>query len=154
MTIQHYIAEQTERVAAALADFVGTTDPTRLTWQPSVSENGQTRSVLDQMAECISVNFRFAALLRGETAPEAPSAPQSAADAQAQIVASAGALAAAIRGLTDDDLEKPLALPRGSLPLSRAMLVPFRNMAYHAGQINFIQMLAGDTEFHAPPTWF
>ncbi len=154
MTIQDYIAEQTERVAAALADFVGTTPPDRLLWEPSLEAGGQGRSVLDQMAECISVNFRFAALLRGETAPEAPPAPQSAADAQAQIVASGDKLAAAIRGLTDEDLEKPLALPRGSLPLSRAMLVPFRNMAYHAGQINFIQMLAGDTEFHAPPTWF
>ena len=28
-----------------------------------------------------------------------------------------------------------------------------RNMAYHAGQTNFIQILYGDTEFHVPPTW-
>ena len=154
MTIQEYVAEQTERVATALADFVGTTDPARLSWEPSLEGGGKGRSVLDQMAECIAVNFRFAALLRGEPAPEAPAAPQSAADAQAQIVASAEQLAAAIRALTDSDLEKPLSLPRGALPLSRAILVPYRNMAYHAGQINFIQMLAGDSEFHSPPTWF
>ena len=28
------------------------------------------------------------------------------------------------------------------------MEMPYRNMAYHAGQVNYVQMLYGDTEFH------
>ena len=154
MTLQDYVAEQTERVAAALADFAATTAPDRLHWEPTGEGSAKGRSALDQIAECVSVNYRFAALLRGEPAPNASSAPQTAAEAQEQLTASVGALAAAIRGLTDADLEKPLTLSFGPLPISRAMLAPFRNMAYHAGQINFIQTLTGDAKFHAPPTWF
>ncbi len=154
MTLQDCIAEQTERVAAALADFAATTAPDRLHWEPTGEGGAKGRSVLDQIAECIGVNFRFAALLRGEPAPEAPLAPQSAAEAEQQLTASAGALAATIRALSDDALESAIPMPRGPLLTRSAMLAPFRNMAYHAGQINFIQTLAGDTEFHSPPTWF
>lgn len=154
MPLQDYVAEQTERVAAALADFAATTAPNRLHWEPSGEGGAKGRSVLDQIAECVGVNFRFAALLRGDAAPDAFPAPQTATEAQEQLTASAGALAAAIRGLSDDALEAPLQLPRGPLLTRSVMLAPFRNMAYHAGQINFIQTLAGDTEFHSPPTWF
>lgn len=154
MTLQDYVAEQTERVAAALADFAATTAPDRLHWEPTGEGGGQGRSVLDQIAECVGVNYRFAALLRGEAAPDAPPAPQTAASAQEQLTASAAQLAAAIRALSDDALEAPLQLPRGPLLTRNLMLAPFRNMAYHAGQINLIQMLAGDSEFHSPPTWF
>ncbi len=154
MTLQDYVAEQTERVAAALADFAATTAPDRLHWEPTSEGGGQTRSVLNQITECIGVNFRFAALLRGEPALDAPPAPQTAAEAQEQLTASAGALAATIRGLSEDALEALIDLPRGPLLTRNLMLAPYRNMAYHAGQINFIQTLAGDTEFHAPPTWF
>ena len=31
--------------------------------------------------------------------------------------------------------------------------MPYRNMAYHCGQLNFIQTIYGDKEFHLPPTW-
>lgn len=154
MTLQDYVAEQTERVATALADFAATTAPDRLSWELSAEGGGQTRTILDQISECVGVNFRFAALLRGEPAPEASPALQTVAGAQKQLTASAEALAAAIRGLSDDALETLIQMPRGPLLTRNLMLAPYRNMAYHAGQINFIQMLAGDTEFHAPPTWF
>lgn len=153
MTIQEYVAEQTERIAAALADFVGTTDPACLGWEPALEGSGQTRSVLDQIAECVSVNSLFAALLRGTVVPEDTPAPQNAAEAQAQIVASAGELAAAICAVPDEALEDSLETPRGAVLVKNLVLASYRNMAYHAGQINFIQMLAGDTEFHTPPNW-
>lgn len=154
MTVQDYIAEQTERVAAALADFAATTAPDRLHWELAAEGGGQTRSVLDQITECVSVNFRFAALLAGVAAPEASPALQTITEAQEQLIASAGALAATIRSLSDDALETPIQMPRGPLLTRNLMLAPYRNMAYHAGQINFIQTLAGDSEFHSPPTWF
>lgn len=154
MTLQDYVAEQTERVAIALADFAATTAPDRLSWELSAEGGGQTRTVLDQISECVGVNFRFAALLAGDASPDAPPPPQTAAEAQERLTASAGALAAVIRGLSDDALETLIQMPRGPLLTRNLMLAPYRNMAYHAGQINFIQMLAGDTEFHAPPTWF
>lgn len=153
MTIQDYIAEQTERIAASLAHFVSTTGPARLDWTLSGDGSGQTRSVLDQVAECVAVNGLFAALLRGVAAPDAGPAPQSAADAQAQIAASAAVLAAAIRAVSDETLEDSIQTPRGPALVKNLILAAYRNMAYHAGQINFIQTLAGDAEFHAPPNW-
>ena len=32
--------------------------------------------------------------------------------------------------------------------------IPTRNMAYHGGQINFLQLLLGDKESHIPPGAF
>ena len=153
MTIQEYVADQTERIAASLSHFAATTDPACLTWELSAEGEGHTRSVLDQIAECVGVNHRFAALLRGETAPDAPSAPQSAAEVQAQLTASAGELAAAIRAVPDDAMDNVIETPRGAAIVKNLILASYRNMAYHAGQINFIQTLAGDSEFHAPSSW-
>ena len=33
------------------------------------------------------------------------------------------------------------------------ILMPMRNMGYHIGQLNLIQMLYGDAEFHVPANW-
>ena len=68
-------------------------------------------------------------------------------------MSSAGELAVVIRAVADDALETLIQTPRGSAPIKNLMLAAYRNMAYHAGQINFIQTLTGDAEFHAPPTW-
>ncbi len=155
MNIQSYAADQTERIAASLAHFVATTDPARLDWELPTEGAGYTRSILDQIAECVERNHRFAALLRGEPAPATLLAPRftDGQDAQAQLVSSAGELAVVIRAVADDALETLIQTPRGGAPIKNLMLAAYRNMAYHAGQINFIQTLAGDAEFHAPPTW-
>ena len=153
MTIQEYVADQTERIAASLSHFVATTDPARLSWELTAEGGGHTRSVLDQIAECVGVNHRFAALLRGELTPDIPSAPHSAAEVEAQLTASAGELAAAIRAVPDNALDNVIETPRGAVIVKNLILASYRNMAYHAGQINFIQMLAGDAEFHAPSNW-
>jgi hypothetical protein len=155
MTIQDFAADQTERMAASLAHFVVTTDPSRLRWEMPTEGGGHTRSILDQVAECVEGNRRFAALMRGELAPGPTPAPSftDTQDAKAQLVSSAGELAVAIRAVAGYDLETLIQTPRGSAPIKNLMLAAYRNMAYHAGQINFIQILAGDAEFHSPPTW-
>ncbi len=153
MTVQDYAADQTERIGASLAHFVVTTDPVRLGWEVPAEGGGHTRSILDQIGECVGVNVRFAALLRGVASPDAPLAPRTATEAEAQIVSSAGELADAIRGVADDALEDAVQTPRGGVLVKNLMLAAYRNMAYHAGQINFIQVLGGDAEFHDPPNW-
>ena len=62
-------------------------------------------------------------------------------------------LAAAIRGLTEEDLERTYPHPRGPRLGANLILICYRNMAYHAGQINYIQTLYGDQEFHVPANW-
>ncbi|HLJ53760.1 MAG TPA: DinB family protein [Chthonomonadaceae bacterium] len=156
MTVPEYIARQTERVGEALAHFIATTPEDRLVWHPAVEGGAPTRSILEQAAECVSVNRRIAALLRGATEQSGtPPAVKFAngQDAQEQVVISARELAAAIGSMTEADLSRSYEHPRGQMSGENIIIMPLRNMAYHAGQANFIQILYGDTEFHVPPTW-
>ena len=158
MNAQEYMAEQIERMGPTLAHFVAATAPDKLTWTPSVAGSTATRNVLEQIAECVGVNLYFAALLRddgegpptgGMTLPEMTEAQET----QEQLIASTTALAAAVRALDDAGLTRIFQTRRGPTPGKNLMMAAYRNMAYHAGQINQIQLLAGDAEFHAPPNW-
>ena len=154
MTVQEFQARKIERMAQTVAHFVATTSADRLTWCPAVGDESCTRSVLGQVAECIAVNRRFAALLSGVEPPAEQPAAEDGAAAQEALIASGQALAAAVRTLPDDALAKTYATPRGDLPGEVVIDLPYRNMAYHGGQINFIQLLLGDKEFHLPPQAF
>ena len=158
MTAQEYMAEQTERMGPILAHFIAVTAPDKLKWEPSVEGNAPARSVLNQIVECVGVNRQFAALLRGDEIPlGSGSSPvpelTEAQDAQDQIIASARELAVSIRGLDDKALERTFQTSRGARTGENLMIAAYRNMVYHAGQINQIQLLTGDAEFHAPPGW-
>ena len=158
MNAQDYMAEQIERMGPILAHFVETTAPEKLTWQPMVEGSAATRSILEQIGECVGVNLIFAALLRGEGAGAPPGAypvPQltNASEAREQLIASTSALADAVRVLDDDGLTRTFQTRRGATTGKNLMIAAYRNMAYHLGQINLIQLLAGDAEFHAPSNW-
>jgi hypothetical protein len=158
MTVQEYVARQTERMTEALAHFIDSTQADRLDWQPPSEGSEPCRSAYHQISECVQVNRRFAALLRGEPMPSgslqtteiAFGSPQ---EAQEQLLASGRELASAIRALPDDGLAREFPHPRGVMRGENFILMAYRNMAYHAGQINFIQTLYGDPEFHLPPNW-
>ncbi len=158
MKVTDYVARQTERMAEAMAHFVATTPEDRLVWHPQVEGSAPTRSILEQAGECVAVNRTFAAVLRRgpvETSNGGMLEVKLAngQDAQEQLVISARELAQAIRGLSDDDLQKRFTHPRGEFLGENLIMSPLRNMAYHAGQLNLIQMLYGDAEFHVPATW-
>lgn len=159
ITLYEYMATRTERIAASLADFVATTNPDRLDWAPATGPESRTRSVLALVAECVGVNQYVTALLRGEAAPLVPGKtgplPEVATSAGAYelLTASAAELAAAIRALDEDALARPYPHWRGALSGELMIEIPYRNMAYHAGQVNMIQLLDGDTEFHLPASW-
>jgi hypothetical protein len=158
MTVGEFQAKKIERIAAALAHFIETTRPDRLDWNVPGEGESKGRSVLEQASECALVNRLGVKLLRGEEVDRAAAqanAPRyaSAADAGQDLIGSAAELASAIRTMTDEDLARTYPCWRG--PVSGEVLVEmaYRNMAYHAGQVNFIQCLYGDNEFHVPPTW-
>lgn len=159
MKAQEYMAEQIEKMGPILAHYVATTAPDKLDWQPSIEGSAPTRSVLEQVGECVAVNRFMAAMLRGEDVkPPAGGwqVPEFAdgQDAQNQLIASTTELAAAIRALGDDDLNRAFQMKRGPTIGKNLMMMAYRNMAYHSGQINFIQLLTGDEEFHMPPQWY
>jgi hypothetical protein len=158
MTVGEFQARKIERIAESLAHFIRTTRPDRLTWEAPGEGEAKGRTALVQVSECVVTNRLFAALLRGEPvdAPAArASAPvyQDAETACADLTLSARELAGAVRELTDADLQRTFAFWRGAASGESLVEMGYRNMAYHAGQINFIQTLYGDAEFHAPPTW-
>jgi uncharacterized damage-inducible protein DinB len=163
MTVMEYVAQQTVRMAEALAHFVQTTNQDRLGWQPAAENGSETRSALDQVNECIHTNRLVAAVLRGEeistanlqgSAPTTrPAEPADVNELLKQLLASAEELAAAIRGISEEDMDRIYNHPRAQMRGQNMILICYRNMAYHAGQINFIQTLYGDHEFHVPPNW-
>lgn len=156
MNAQDYMAEQIERMGQSMAHFAATTAPEKLTWQPLMEGSAATRSILEQIAECVGVNHYFAALLRGEEPPAGGMTLPDLTDAQEakrHLAASTGVLAAAVRALDDGGLTRTFQTRRGQTTGKNLMIAAYRNMAYHTGQINLIQLLAGDADFHAPPTW-
>ncbi|HLI48027.1 MAG TPA: DinB family protein [Chthonomonas sp.] len=153
MRIQDYVAAHTRAIAESLAHFVRTTAPDKLNWRIQVSDTVTTRSVLDLIAECVAVNYSFASYLQGVPRDVETPVFQEAEPALQALLESADALAKAIESLSDADLEREYERRNVRIPGHRFILMGYRNMAYHAGQINFIQTLYGDTEFHVPPNW-
>ena len=154
-TVFEFQGRKIERMAASLAHFVSATAADKLDWRPATDASSQTRSVLEQVAECVQVNRYTAALLRGE-APEFSSLTVTLSDgedAQQHLLDSGHEFAQAVRGLDESALARTYAHWRGSLSGEVLIEAPYRNMAYHAGQVNMIQLLCGDAEFHLPPTW-
>ena len=150
-SIAGWQARLIEKSAAILSGFVESTREDRLKWQPSIGETSSCRSVLEQIGECIFVNKRFQSILRGQGLPEAPETWDNfvdAADAVQQLKESASELARLVEVMDSDALASDYMTHRGPMPGLLLIQFPVRNMTYHMGQINMIQLLYGDTEFH------
>ena len=52
-------------MADSFAHFIATTPDDRLVWHPHIEGAAPTRSILEQVSECVGVNRMMAALLRG-----------------------------------------------------------------------------------------
>ena len=153
MTIQEFQARKTERIAIAVSHYVATTPADKLGWCPSTGEESCTRSVLEQAAECVACNRMVLGLLGGEPCQD-PVKIADADTAKIELLKSAAEVAAVIRALPDDTLNR--SFQTHSMTLSGEVLIdmPYRNMTYHGGQINLIQLLLGDKEFHMAPASF
>src|SRR4051812_45602767 len=107
MTVAQYQARIIEKCAHFLAHFVMHTAEDRLRWRPAFDENSKTRSVLEQIGECIFANERFVYYLRDETPPPAPAELDdfaSAEEAASRIRESGIRLAEIVARLTAEDL--------------------------------------------------
>jgi hypothetical protein len=151
MTVFEFQAQTIESNAEGFAHFIATTPEDKRDWRPMLEGSAQTRSVLELTSECVLFNRAFAALLRGEEPSLDPPALEDGADAQQQLLASARELASVVRGMDDAALERTYPTPFGPMPGAAMIEIPVRNMAYHGGQINLIQILLGDAEFHVAP---
>ena len=159
LTVQEYLAKQTIRIAEGFIHFVNLTPADKQDWHLEVKDGTHTRSMMEQMGECVAVNRLFARLLNGEIVSPDENVLQEQTfsgidDAEKQLLESANALATAIATLPDEGLEKVYTHPRGfQIRGENLILMGFRNMTYHVGQVNFIQTLYGDHVFQAPSNW-
>jgi hypothetical protein len=155
MTVQEYQAGCIERAGQTLAFYLEQTQADKWDWTPTVEGAAGLRSALNMVSECILVNRMIAMVLRGETPP--PFKPgemeppfTDPAEAGPMLVESAKELANAVRALSNEDLMREFPSRRGPMPGHLLMEIPYRNMHYHGGQMNMLQLCYGDTEFRVP----
>jgi len=155
MTVQEFQAESIENTAGLLAFWLGTIPEDKRSWTPALEGAAGLRTALEMVAECAAANRFFAGLLRHET-PQGFNPFEVKADyatveaAQQDLLSSAAEVAAAVRGLSDEDLQAEFVLRRGAMKGYQVIAFPLRNMTYHGGQLNYLQLLYGDTTFHIP----
>lgn len=155
MTVQAYMGDRIENAGKLLAHFVQTTAPDRRDWVPQVDGAAPLRTVLDQASECVHVNRMLAALLRDGTPPdrhpgEAPRPFATDDEACAALIDSARELGDAVRALDDAGLAREYPIMGRQMVCYDLIELPYRNMQYHGGQINLVQLLYGDAVFHIP----
>jgi len=134
-----------------LVNFVATTREDRLRWRPATEDESKTRSVMDLAGECVEANRRILAYLTGTSIGPRPDnfdVFETVADVSAALIESADALAEEVAKIDGEGLMREVHTHRGPMPAALAMQFPVRNMTYHIGQINMVQLLYGDTVFH------
>jgi hypothetical protein len=152
MSVLEWQARQAEAVAGAVSHWVMTTDQTKLDWTPELNGNRCCRSVYDQIEECAGVLNGIAKLVRGQEWP--PEEEKEKADYKSgeeaceALKAAAANYAAAMRSADESVLDGTFKMPWGEAPASFMISLAVANMNYHGGQINAIQMMLGDQEFH------
>jgi hypothetical protein len=151
MRVQDFIASQTEVVTDGIIRNVKALPADKLDWKPF----DKGRSAMSQFQECaVSPEIFIRALngggyvytddLKGKR--EALATVELAEKALRENTAE---LLKQIRALPDSRLDEPIELPWGATwRLVDVMNMHFWNLAYHVGQINYIQTLLGDFDMH------
>lgn len=129
----------------------------KLTWSPAESSKHALRIV----AHCGVTNNIFATILRGEELP----VPASAEEAVAQVGSmeksitdrqsavkliedSTNAVVQALSHVTPERMDTSPMSPFGPFPMAFWMALPAIHMGNHAGQIDYLQTIWDDQEFH------
>ena len=145
LTVQEFAAQAVEKGAEDLIRVALKTPADRREWEPL----GRGRTALNQVVECALINGGSVTLI------ETHAWPAEMADGWEPAVAALDTLdkavdslrentvkfAASIRATPDDILELPIPLPWKTVTLAECFLIPYWNMAYHEGQITYIQTL-------------
>ncbi len=146
VTVQEYVARVTEKKAEDLLAAAHAIAEDKRNWKPL----GRGRTVIDLIAECAIVNSMSIRLLHERAWDEAGREERRQAHAALDTLDKAGAslrdntraLVKAIRAIPDREMALDVTLPGETSTVAEDMLHPYWNMAYHEGQINFIQTLA------------
>lgn len=157
LTIQEQAARMTMEALVGLFRAARNVPEEKRDWVPM----GCARSVNAQLAECVVSPEVQSKLINGEPAESIVEAYHANVERVKEVESlpldemydiarfSYEALGEIIRLVLDDDLEDRFQLPfNGGMDATRADLIfiPYQNLVYHTGQINYIQLLLGDAE--------
>jgi hypothetical protein len=103
--------------------------------------------------QCAVVTRRQAAYVRGEE-PRVPFEPAPSAEdaeqAKREFEAAVEELRATLEAVTPESLAQERQMPWGAtMALRQYIFRPSNHLAYHDGQLGYIQLLLGDREFHS-----
>ncbi len=152
MTVTQLAASRTRRVVSDMTAAALSTQPDRLTWVPM----GEARTVLDQLTECVVANLKWRDILRtrrySDVSREVWESVVATCDTLEHILAkleeAGNELIVAILAVPDEQTGDEIPTPWGQYSLGDCCLHAYWNMAYHEGQINYLQTLYGDTDEH------
>ena len=156
MRYQDAIIQLSEDMMASVFRSAKAMPEEKLTWKPL--ETG--RSVLDQLQECAHVNYIFRKVLETRQPPnltqedieqgiEERSKWNTIDECEKKANENSEKLFAVIRDLSDEDVVSTVEFgPDQKIKLMTAMSWHYQNLAYHLGQISYIQTLYGDMDPH------
>ena len=115
----------------------------KLNWTPM----DYGKSAIAILSEISRSNYEIAAVILGGPPKKVETEDFDAL--KDHVIESAQEVCKAIDSLSDQALEGDLTMPWGGIfAASQAILLPASHMNYHDGQVNYIQLLLGDTKFH------
>jgi uncharacterized damage-inducible protein DinB len=150
---QRVALEMTLRAGEELTKAVRALPPEGLTWKPHAA----ARHALSLMGHCAVTNLVYACVLANAPLPfrsqaesdDAINRCDTLSKASASLQHSLTRLCDTLIALPADRLTEMVLLPDSErMPAALAMLVPANHMQYHVGQINYLQTLMGDQEYH------
>ena len=155
MTAQTFLLERIASTVKVFRFWVEVMPEDKRDWIPAIDGTAQTRSVNDMLGELIEVNrMVFNALTGGDAPKQHPMlAPRPFADASQALPMFDETLAQALSELEKVDaslLEETLEIGVRTMRYIDLYEVIYRNLWYHAGQVNLIQLQYGDAVFHLP----
>ncbi|MBC8141887.1 MAG: DinB family protein [Armatimonadetes bacterium] len=144
--LNDFLSSSTLKATRQLTEAFALLPADKRDWSPG----GTARTALDQLAECVATNNYVATQLMNRVAPafdtyEADKATAFAAGDKlpALLLASAERLAEAIQNVPDTDWQIVLETPDGGMVLADVAGLPYWNMSYHEGQVNYILAILG-----------
>lgn len=157
MSFPELVAELTRDAVDEVMRYARAVPPDKLHWRPAE----HARSVIEILQECASTPLTLELLLRTRPQGEITDMqPFNAIQAQAAQLTTLDALEHALRTNTEqflkavqelpaELLEQTVATPWGEpYSLKELALGHFWNLTYHLGQIAYIQLLYGDTNYY------
>jgi len=142
-TLQDFLVIATQKASADLvAAFLRLPEDKR-GWSPGE----KSRTALDQMVECATLNGYMADLIQTRTWPTDTSKAEAVAQdwetLHAWLQENTDRLIAAIAVVPDEALTQEMELPWQKMPLTEVIARAYWNMTYHEGQINYIASILG-----------